>query len=102
MRRFSQRPSGAAKGQTLHVIAALDYFDAQRWNLRDRRVDLMSVVSAVCPYEFEPWKTVADFIEHKRCSIAVLQASRMDDDAQGQGGAARSVCELTLNPQFES
>ena len=70
--------------KTYHVVAALDDFDTQRWNPRDLRVDLMGVVSAVRPYEFEPGKAVADFIEHERRSIAVLQASRMDDDAQGQ------------------
>ena len=81
MRSFS-RPR--QKNKTFHVVAALDDFDAQRGNLRDGRVDLMGVVSAVRPYEFEPGKAVVDFFDHQRRSIAVLHASRMDDDAQGQ------------------
>jgi len=44
----------------------------------------MGVVSAVRSYEFEPGKAVVDFFDHQRRSIAVLHASRMDDDAQGQ------------------
>jgi len=44
----------------------------------------MSDVAAVGPHEFEPGKTVADFVEHERCAIPVLHASRMDDYAQRQ------------------
>ena len=47
-------------------------------------LNLMGVVSAVRPHEFEPGKAVADFVEHERRSIAVLHAGRMDDDAQWQ------------------
>ena len=44
----------------------------------------MGVVSVVRPYEFEPGKAVADFVENERGPVAILHASRMDDDAQGQ------------------
>ena len=44
----------------------------------------MGVVSVVRPYEFAPRKAVADFLDNQRRSVAVLQASRMDDAAQGQ------------------
>ena len=81
---LSDDPAARQKNKTFHVVAALDDFDAQRGNLRDGRVDLMGVVSAVRPYEFEPGKAVVDFFDHQRRSIAVLHASRMDDDAQGQ------------------
>jgi hypothetical protein len=42
----------------------------------------MRVLSAVRPQEFEPGKAVADFIEHERGSITILDASRMNDDRQ--------------------
>lgn len=44
----------------------------------------MGIVSAVRPYEFEPRKTATDFVEHERRSISILDAGRMDDDAQRQ------------------
>jgi hypothetical protein len=44
----------------------------------------MRVVSAVRPQKFEPGKAVADFIEHERGSITILDARRMNDDTQRQ------------------
>jgi hypothetical protein len=84
MRRFSRRPAARQQDEALHVVAALDDLDAQRRNLRDRRVNLMRVVSAVRPQEFEPGKAVADFIEHERGSITISDARRMNDDTQRQ------------------
>src|ERR1700716_661346 len=42
----------------------------------------MRVLSAVRPQEFESGKAVADFIEHERGSMTILDASRMNDDRQ--------------------
>ena len=68
----------------MHVVAALDDFDAQRRNLGDRGGDLVSVVAVVGPDELEPGKAVADFVEHERGAVSVLQAGGVDDDAQRQ------------------
>ena len=72
MRTFFQPPNGGQQNEALHVVAALDDFDAQRRNFGDRRVDLMSVVAAVGPDEFEPGKAVTDFVVHY---AAIVQAN---------------------------
>jgi len=77
-------PTARQHDEAFHGVAAFDDFEAKRRNLGHRRVDLMGVVSAVRPNELEPGKAVADFVEHQRRPIAVLDASRMNDDAQRQ------------------
>ena len=78
------RPNQEKEYEAFHVVAAFDDFDAYRGNLRDRCIDLMGVVSAVRPDEFEPGKALADFVEHEGRAVAVLRAGRVDDDAQRQ------------------
>ena len=82
MKKSSRDPAARRHNEAFHGVAAFDDFDAKRRNLCDRRADLVGVVSAVRPYEFEPGEAVADFVEHERRAIAVLDASRVDDDAR--------------------
>ncbi len=41
----------------------------------------MGMVAAVDSQQFQPWKAVADFVEHEGRAIAILYLGRLNDDA---------------------
>jgi hypothetical protein len=67
----------------LQIVAALDDFQSQHRNFGDGGFDLPRVVAIVRPDQLESRKAVTDFVENKRCAIAVLDAG-MNNDPQRQ------------------
>ena len=73
-------PAARRHDETFPVIGSLDDFDAQAWNLGEGVCNLASIVTGIGPHEFEPWKALADLVQHHARAITVLQARGMDDD----------------------
>jgi hypothetical protein len=77
-------PAARQDDGAFHVVAALDDLHAQQWHLCHRSINLLGVVAAIGPDQFEPRETVADLIEDQAGPVAVLDCGGVDNDPHRQ------------------
>jgi hypothetical protein len=76
--------------EALGVVASLDDFEPQGGKLGDGFVDLAGVVAAVGPDKFELGEARAYLVEHEGGAVPILNAGRVNDDAQRQARRRRA------------
>ena len=77
-------PAARQNDKSLHVVAALDDFDAQGMVCSRDGCELMRDVAAVRLCQFQPRKAHADSAQNQPRAIAIPDAGRVDNDTQGQ------------------
>lgn len=77
-------PSARQDDKSAHIVGTFDDLQSQAGDFGDSINDLMCVVAAIGPDQFEPRMALADLIEHQCCAIAILDAGGMNNDADRQ------------------
>lgn len=87
-------PAAWQHGEPFYVVCPLHDLDPQTRDLGDRDIDLMGVVDAIRPDQFEPRKAMAYPIDHQHRAITILDVRRMHNYPERQAFSVNQRMDL--------